>query len=467
MLCTRNPRSNKLPLLLLLLIPTGKWVDVEVKRKTTRLKVVEVDKPVEELLDVRNSYVTDHLIAKAQQYVKKYRPGETPAPVLTKQYKVILPETMAHFEEWILSSAMTEPLKMREKNVAARHVVGLKEPRYTTFPRYQKDCRTKNVIPLPRQAYSDLLGMREFLLLKQDDCMCAKCLEYGWRGIVQEKKEFFTTLRTLGQAIKLFNTKTDPVPRLSERLETAWNHMRTTYGQHLQAEDEIASHCLRRQLGHSCNKHLNTGCSHTRSDGGAPAHPVPWANVPQTAGNHSLGGRWDANCEVCDVDCRTGGGRTVSCKSMKCRYCCRSCCNDCYEKYYPSEGPDDDYKVRQEYICNKCSADVDLVRHQPGGCAMCDELEHLPIDLIDVVDKIEKVAGVKATKDLRFKAERLVQNFKDFKHHMARVAQQELHWPTFLNEMKSKKMYNMVRTSPNLVLLHKTDILSQHIHRWV
>ena len=75
---------------------------------------------------------------------------------------------------------------------------------------------------------------------------------------------------------------------------------------------------------------------------------------------------------------------------------------------------------------------------------MCDDLDHLPVDIMDLVDKIEKVSGVKTTKDLRFKAETLVQNFKDFRNHMARVAQQELHWPHVLNEMRVNKQYDKV-----------------------
>ena len=79
---------------------------------------------------------------------------------------------------------------------------------------------------------------------------------------------------------------------------------------------------------------------------------------------------------------------------------------------------------KKEYMC---SPDVDLVRHWSGGCALCDDSDHLPEDLISIVDKNEKVAWFEATKDLRFKVNRLIQNFKDFKHHMTRVTQQELH----------------------------------------
>ena len=295
-----------------------------------------------------------------------------------------------------------------------------------------------------RETYTDLLGMREFINLKQDDCMCAKCLSYGWHGIVEEKKDLFKVLQTLGKKMNIFNKMTDPTHRLSERLDRAWNHMRTTYGNHLKSEDETASHCLRRQLGHSCNHHLDTPCSHSRSDGVTKCPPVKWADAPRTAGDRSLGGRWDANCEVCDVNCETGRGRTVSSKSFKCRYCANSCCNNCHKKYYPAEGPDEKFRENKEYICNECSSENDLAQHQPGGCAMCDDLDHLPVDIMDLVDKIEKVSGVKTTKDLRFKAETLVQNFKDFRNHMARVAQQELHWPHVLNEMRVNKQYDKV-----------------------
>ena len=129
---------------------------------------------------------------------------------------------------------------------------------------------------------------------------------------------------------------------------------------------------------------------------------------------------------------------------MKCRYCCRSCCNDCHKKYYPAEGPGEDFTEENEYVCNVCSSEHGREKHRPGGCGLCDDLEHLPVDLVHIVDKIEKVAGVEATKDLRFKVQRLVQNYKDFKHHMARVAQQELHWPSVLNEMRVKKQYHKV-----------------------
>ena len=56
--------------------------------------------------------------------------------------------------------------------------------------------------------------------------------------------------------------------------------------------------------------------------------------------------------------------------------------------------------------------------------------------------------GVESTKTLRFRAEKLVENFKQFKCHMARVVQQELHWNHALKEMKSKKDYNMVSPTP-------------------
>ena len=434
------------------------------KGKSTKLKVISVSIPIEKLSNVENTYVTDHLVRKAQLYAQNYRPGETPSPCLAKQYRVIRPATMEHFEKWILSPARTEPLKMRETHIAARHVLGLKEPRYTTYPRYKTDCKKKNVVPLPREVYTDMLGMREFMKLKQDDCMCAKCLKYGWRGIVEEKKGFFKTLQTLGKRLGIFKKNTDPTHHLSKRLDAAWNHMRTTYSQHLQSEDEIASHCLRHQLGHSCNHHLDTPCSHTRTDGVTKCHPVRWADEEQTSGNRSLAGRWDAHCEVCERDCETGGGRTVSSKSMKCRHCCHSCCNDCHKKYYPAEGPDENFVEKSEYICNECSSEIGLVRHRPGGCGLCDDLEHLPVDLVRIVDKIKKVAGIEATKDLCFKVKRFVQNFKDFKHHMARVAQQELHWPSVLKTMRDEKQYDKVclvfiRSVLSLFANHNTQLI--------
>ena len=51
------------------------------------------------------------------------------------------------------------------------------------------------------------------------------------------------------------------------------------------------------------------------------------------------------------------------------------------------------FEQEKEYVCNECSAEIELQKHQPGGCAMCDDLEHLPVDIIDVVTSIEKVAG--------------------------------------------------------------------------
>ena len=71
-------------------------------------------------------------------------------------------------------------------------------------------------------------------------------------------------------------------------------------------------------------------------------------------------------------------------------------------------------------------------------------MKHLPTDILHMVDKIEKVVGVEMAKGIRFKAEKLVQNFKDFTHHMDRVAQQELHWPAVLEQMKKMKQYHKV-----------------------
>ena len=184
---------------------------------------------VDELLDVRNVYLTEHKIRQAQKYARKYRPDKAPPPIMKKEYKVILPSTMDHFEKWMLSPSITEPLKMREKDIAAGHVVGLKEPRYSTYSRYEDDCVEKGIVPLPREVYTEILGMKEFVNLKQDDCMCAKCMAYGWRGIIEKKKDFFTMLRKQGRSSKLFTAKTDPTNLLSSRLEAAWNHMRTTY----------------------------------------------------------------------------------------------------------------------------------------------------------------------------------------------------------------------------------------------
>ena len=147
-------------------------------------------------------------------------------------------------------------------------------------------------------------------------------------------------LREIGKSSRCFTVDTDPVNRLSERLEAAWNHMRTTYSQHLKEQDEISSHCLRHQLGHCCNNQLDSCCDHTRSDGVTPDPPIMWKDVPQKEGNRSLGGHWDSRCEVCNIDCQTAGGRTVSAKSWKCRYCCHSCCNDCFENYFRAESPD-------------------------------------------------------------------------------------------------------------------------------
>ena len=95
---------------------------------------------------------------------------------MKREYKVILPATMDHFEQWMLSPALTEPVKMREKNIAAGHVLGLKQPKYSTFSLYQADCEEKKIVPLPREIYTQILGMREFVNLKVDDCMCKKCM---------------------------------------------------------------------------------------------------------------------------------------------------------------------------------------------------------------------------------------------------------------------------------------------------
>ena len=69
--------------------------------------------------------------------------------------------------------------------------------------------------------------------------------------------------------------------------------------------------------------------------------------------------------------------------------------------------------------------------------------------------------GVEKTETLRFKAEELVQNFKEFKHHMARVAQQELHWHASLREMKEKKQFHMVNLENNFILKPIPPIINQ------
>ena len=226
-----NISSSPLLICICMCVPVylGKWVNGEVIGKTTRMHPRTEEKAVCELLNTENVYLTEYKIKQAQKYARKYRPNKTPPPVLRKEYKVILPSTMDHFEKWILSPSMTEPLKMREKHIAAGHVVGLKQPRYSTFPRYETDCKEKGVVPLPREIYTTILGMKEFINLKQDDCMCPKCMTYGWRGIIGKRQDFFTMLRKLGKGCGLFDVDTDPVTRLSERLEAAWNHMRTTY----------------------------------------------------------------------------------------------------------------------------------------------------------------------------------------------------------------------------------------------
>ena len=132
---------------------------------------------------------------------------------MKREYKVILPATMDHFEQWMLSPALTEPVKMREKNIAAGHVLGLKQPKYSTFSLYQADCEEKKIVPLPREIYTQILGMREFVNLKVDDCMCKKCMSYGWRGIIEKKQDFFAMLREIGKSSKCFTVDTgDPPP---------------------------------------------------------------------------------------------------------------------------------------------------------------------------------------------------------------------------------------------------------------
>ena len=106
-----------------------------------------------------------------------------------------------------------------------------------------------------------------------------------------------------------------------------------------------------------------------------------------------MGGRWNSRCEVCDLNSQTGGGSTVSATSMKCRYCCRSCCNSCFENYFPGQGPDAKFKEKQEYVCNECSADIEKQKHRPGGCGICDDLTHLPVDIMGAVTWVEAVAG--------------------------------------------------------------------------
>ena len=51
------------------------------------------------------------------------------------------------------------------------------------------------------------------------------------------------------------------------------------------------------------------------------------------------------------------------------------------------------FEEEKEYICNECSSDIELQKHQPGGCGMCDDLDHLPVDIIDCVNRVEKFAG--------------------------------------------------------------------------
>ena len=208
---------------------SGTWVAGQVIGRSTRTEPRKENMSIDSLQNTRNVYLTEHKIRQAQKYARKYLPSKAPSPVLKKEYKVILPETMDHFEEWILSPTMTEPLKMREKNIAAGHVVGLKEPKYSTYSRYEDDCRAKKIVALPREVYTNILGGKEFMNLKQDDCMCSKCMKYGWRGIVEKRQGFFKMLREMGKDNGCFDVDTEPVTRLSKRLEAAWNHMRTTY----------------------------------------------------------------------------------------------------------------------------------------------------------------------------------------------------------------------------------------------
>ena len=56
-----------------------------------------------------------------------------------------------------------------------------------SFERFNKKC--KNLTANKRLPY---------------DRMCAKCLKYGWCRIVEEKKEFFKTLQTLGTRLSVF-----------------------------------------------------------------------------------------------------------------------------------------------------------------------------------------------------------------------------------------------------------------------
>ena len=255
---------------------------------------------------------------------------------------------------------------------------------------------------------------------------------------------FFKLLGNLGRVAELWTADTDPSKRLWKRLETASTHVRTTYGQHLKQQDEMSDHCLLCLLGHSCNRHLNTDCDHRNTVGQFPPHPRPWSEAPSTAGSRSLGGRWDANCEVCDIRCSTSGGRTVSSLSWKCKYCCHSVCNDCFRDYFPDQGPDEDFVADKEYVCKQCSSDIIMSNHRVGGCAPCEELLHLPVDIMSAIHKVEKVVGSEASKKLQFQGERLINNFNNFKHHMVRVAQQELRWPSLLKEMRDLKQYHRV-----------------------
>ena len=221
------------------------WIDGEILGKTTRRFTKEKYINISNLQDVRNAYVSDHAVKMALSHCKRYRPDESLPPVLERQYAVILPATLDHFEKWILSPARTEPMKMREKTVAAGHILGLKTPKYSSWKRYEIDCHSQvpPVVPLPRDEYTRILGTREFVKLKQDDCVCAKCLSLYWTGLVEQAPAFFKLMGKLGCVASVWTKETDPSTRLAKRMETASTHLRTTYGQHLQQQDEIADHC--------------------------------------------------------------------------------------------------------------------------------------------------------------------------------------------------------------------------------
>ena len=169
----------------------------------------------------------------------------------------------------------------------------------------------------------------------------------------------------------------------------------------------MAAHCLRLHLGSLAEPRFNKHCEHGHPNSkDSPSLPPIEPTVSTTC---------------CGTGCTK---RPVA----HCKHCVTSLCKDhleahlCTAEYLPQ-------KHSESFICRSCAPKVDACKHNPAGCATCNEMHFFKLDLL-------KCANAANNEDILGRARSVCESIDTMIGHTARLVNQERYWPEMLDQMK-------------------------------